>query len=121
MRFFEGNWLGQVHMHLGEYDEAETLLMEVLEARKLKLSKNHPWTLGSINDLGVLRRERMNYVQAESLLHQALGGRKAELGDDHPACFESMRKFPGKWCDQLRLACSEGVNPSRIKTRNSLA
>jgi len=64
-----------------------------MEGRKLKLGDDHPYTLQTVNDLGVLRREQKEYEEEESLLRQALDDRQRKLGNDHPACFESIHEL----------------------------
>ena len=54
------------------YSEVDSLFDEALEGQELKLGRDHPETLQTINDLGVLRREQQRYEEAESLLCEAL-------------------------------------------------
>jgi hypothetical protein len=54
--------------------------------RKLKLGEDHPDTLETINDLGVLRREQKRYEEAESLLRQALEGGQTAQAEPRRSC-----------------------------------
>jgi tetratricopeptide (TPR) repeat protein len=91
--FFFINPLAVAYTKQGKYADANDLFTEALEGRKQTLGENHPQTLRTLNDFGVLRREQKNYPEAEELLRQALAGRQFKLGKDHPACFESMHEL----------------------------
>jgi serine/threonine protein kinase len=75
------------------YEDAERLFHEVLEARALKLGEDHPDTLESKNDLAVLYREQARYEDAEPLLLDAFHGREAKLGPQHPDTIESLKQL----------------------------
>ena len=76
-----------------QYQDAERLFREALEARSLKLGEDHPDTLESKNDLAVLYREQARYEDAERLLMEALKGREAKLGPGHPDTIESLKQL----------------------------
>ena len=69
---------------LGRVGEAEPLYREALVGRKRILGKDHPETLGSINNLAALLYEQGKYDQAEPLYREAVAGYKRALGDEHP-------------------------------------
>ncbi len=74
--------IGRTYLRLGMHDKARPLLVEALAASRaagqvdLRLAQ-------TMNDLGVLTRERGDYSGATSLLEQALALRKQFLGRDH--------------------------------------
>jgi len=65
----------------------------LIEAKKEKLGHDHPDTLETLNDFGVLRREQGQYGEAENLLIKAHDGRLSKHGPDHPATLESMQEL----------------------------
>lgn len=54
------------------------------------LGEDHPLTLQSKNDLGILYKEQVRYQDAEQLLLEALEGRRRKLGDKHQHTLESL-------------------------------
>jgi serine/threonine protein kinase/tetratricopeptide (TPR) repeat protein len=78
--------LAGLHTECWEYDEAERLYKQALEAR----GEDHPDSLPFLNDLGMLYCQRSRFDEAESLLRRALEARRARLGDDHLDTLESM-------------------------------
>ena len=111
------NCLGVLRTKQKQYEEAEAIFEEVLEARKRRLGPDHPSTLETINDFGVLRREQKRYNEAESLLRQALDARQNELGTDHPACFESMHELAVLYKEQGDYDKSEPLLLKAIEGR----
>jgi protein involved in temperature-dependent protein secretion len=68
----------------GQYTKAEAIYRQTLQLRETVLGKDHPDTLGSINNLAVLLWQQGKYVEAEALHRQTLQLRETELGKDHP-------------------------------------
>ena len=91
----------------GEFNEAERLFEEVWKVRREKWDDDHPDTLTTINDFGVLRRKQKDYAKAEELLRQALEGRQRKLGNDYPDCFESMHELAVLYKEQSRYEEAE--------------
>ncbi len=87
------NGLAVLRTKQKQYDEAERLFHEALEARKLKLGDDHPDTLESKNDLAVLYKEQERYEEAEKLFLEAIKGRRLKLGDTHPHTLESWNNL----------------------------
>jgi len=87
------NGLAVLRTKQKQYEEAESLFNEALEARKIKLGDDHPGTLESKNDLAVLYKEQERYEEAEKLLLEAVKGRSLKLGDQHPATQESQKNL----------------------------
>jgi len=64
-----------------------------LKGRQLELGDDHPETLESKNDFGILYKDQAHYEKAEPLLLEAVKGRILKLGDDHPHTQESLRNL----------------------------
>ncbi|EXA53654.1 hypothetical protein FOVG_01389 [Fusarium oxysporum f. sp. pisi HDV247] len=57
---------------MGEYEEAEKMHREALELMEKVLGKEHPSTLGSMNNLALVLREMGKYEEAEKM-HRKMG------------------------------------------------
>lgn len=55
-----------------------------LESRERTLSREHPNTLVSINNLALLLQAKGDYAAAEPLNRRALKARERTLGPEHP-------------------------------------
>jgi hypothetical protein len=71
----------------------EDLLAEALKHRKLKLGEDHPDTLESLHDFGVMYLEQARYEDAEPLLLLAFQGRETKLGPQHPRTIDSLKQL----------------------------
>ena len=68
-------------------------MVNALQSRQFVLGDEHPDTLESRNDLGVLYKELSRYQEAEKLLLEAIEGRRLKLGDKHPNTQESLNNL----------------------------
>ena len=104
------------------YDEAETILSDVLERRKDKLRKNHPDTLRTESTLGLIycykgetKHEDM-YQKAADILEPLLATSRQELDSRHPVTLEVESRLGRayRWLGRrseaialLKKACSD--------------
>jgi hypothetical protein len=65
------------------YEQAEEMHRQILGLQKTLLGKEHPSTLGSMNNLGM-------YEQVEEIHRQTLGLSETVLGKEHPNTLMSM-------------------------------
>ncbi|KAL8716875.1 MAG: hypothetical protein Q9225_005835 [Loekoesia sp. 1 TL-2023] len=70
---------GEVLVHGPAHD----LMLEVLEERKQRFGKEHPWTLYAIDNLARVKSGLGDYTDAEQLLRTALPIARRNLGDNH--------------------------------------
>lgn len=75
--------IGMVHMSLGLYQEAESLLDEALELRRRLLGASHPDVASSLAHRGVLYRLQGRFDDAETVLREALAIQEKTLGEEH--------------------------------------
>ncbi|KAL8706410.1 MAG: hypothetical protein Q9201_000556 [Fulgogasparrea decipioides] len=68
---------------LERYNEAEKLMKQVLEQRRAKLGKEHPWTLWAICNLAKVYTGLKLLKQAEDLLVPGIAAAVRSLGRDH--------------------------------------
>jgi tetratricopeptide (TPR) repeat protein len=75
---------------LGRYEVAVEMEEEALTIRQELLGQNHPHTLISMNNLGLVLEYQGKYEQAEEMHRQSLRLREAVLGEEHPDTLMSM-------------------------------
>jgi tetratricopeptide (TPR) repeat protein len=68
---------------------------------------DHPETLETINDLGILHRQQQHYEKAERLLTEAFEGRKIKLGDDHPHTLQTVYELAILYKEQAQYEKAE--------------
>ncbi|KZP22596.1 TPR-like protein [Athelia psychrophila] len=79
----------------GRYDEAETLFQKALAGRERQFGRDHPNTLNTVNDLGVLCEQQGKRAEAEMLYQRALAGKERQLGGDHPSTLGTVNNLGG--------------------------
>jgi len=85
---------------IGLLDLATDPQERALAIRREQLGEEHPNTLISINNMGVLFHARGNFDEAERYFRVALEGRRRVLGDDHPLTLASQNNMGGLLQDQ---------------------
>lgn len=82
--------LGLTYYDLNLFPEAQQQLERAVEIRKRALGPDHPDTLTSMDQLGVLYNYQGRYAQAEALLSQVLAARQRVLGSEHKDTLATM-------------------------------
>jgi tetratricopeptide (TPR) repeat protein/predicted Ser/Thr protein kinase len=82
--------IGLAYFDMNVYPEAQLHLERAVELRKRTLGPDHPDTLTSMDDLGVLYNLQSKYAAAEALLSQVLAARQRVLGNDHQDTLATM-------------------------------
>ena len=75
--------IGRVYQRLGLYDKAQPLLERALALGRRLAGRDHPGVANSLNDFGVLLREKGDLAAASAALEEALGMRQRLLGREH--------------------------------------
>jgi serine/threonine protein kinase/tetratricopeptide (TPR) repeat protein len=75
--------IGRVYQRLGLPDQAQPLLERALATGRRAHGVEHERVAQTLNDLGVLLRDKGNYAEATPLLEQALDIRRRRLGNEH--------------------------------------
>ena len=75
--------IGRIYQRLGLSDKARPLLEQGLGLARRTLGADHFRVGQSLNDLGVLLREKSDYRAAIAALDEALAIRRRRLGDEH--------------------------------------
>ena len=63
---------GELYLNQGRYGDAEPLFRRGLDAQERTLGREHPNTLGSVNDLAILYLNQGRYGEAETLFRRVL-------------------------------------------------
>lgn len=69
---------------MSRLDEAELFLREALEKKRKVRGENHPDTLVSLNNLGVLLQSQNKQKEAEQYFRSAMEKCRVVLGPEHP-------------------------------------
>lgn len=90
--------MGRVYQRLGQHDKAQPLLEEAVA-----IDRRGPETEGlaqSLNELGVLRREKGDFSAASQMLGEALAMRRRLLGGEHRDVAETLVDLARVYTDQ---------------------
>ncbi|KAK8000501.1 TPR-like protein [Apiospora arundinis] len=83
----------ECHSILGKYGEAERLYRPALELSEKVLGREHPDTLGSMNNLANVLDNQGKYLEAEQIHRQTLALKETVLGREHPSTLGSMNNL----------------------------
>ncbi|KAF2650287.1 TPR-like protein, partial [Lophiostoma macrostomum CBS 122681] len=96
------NILISIMEHLGQWEDAEILQLEVLEMMKKALGQDHPDTLQNMMHLAGIYLERRHWDKAEKLQVEALNIGIETLGEDHPETLSWAAELAATYWDQGR-------------------
>ncbi len=99
--------LAFLYQQLGLFDAALPLQTAALDTNRRVLGQEHPDTLSSINNTGMLLRAQGKLAEAEPYLKEALDKRRRVLGEEHPETLTSINNMGYLLDDQGRLAEAE--------------
>ena len=102
---------------LGLLDLANDPQERALAIRRERLGDDHPDTLASIHNLGILRHIQGELREAEGYYRTALEGRRRVLGDDHPDTLKSIDNLSGVLQEQARLDEAEAYSREALEGR----
>ncbi|CAI7641648.1 unnamed protein product [Penicillium pancosmium] len=92
--------LAEAHRLQAQWEQAEQLHAQVMEARKAKLGTDHLDTLTSMANLASTYKSQGRWEEAEQLHAQVMEARKAQLGTDHPDTLTSMANLASTYKSQ---------------------
>jgi tetratricopeptide (TPR) repeat protein len=129
------HWFGYFLQTSSRYNEAEEMYQRALQGYEKALGADHPLTLHTVNDLGVLYRHQGKLKEAEDMYQRALQGHKKALGADHQATLDTVNNLGVLYRHQGKLKEAEEMyqralqgyekalgadHPSAIRTANNL-
>jgi len=77
----------------GEYKTAEKVVRMSVEAREKVLGPEHPSTLTSVNNLGLVLERQGKYEEAEAMQRRAFRAREKVLDPEHPDTLTSVNNL----------------------------
>jgi tetratricopeptide (TPR) repeat protein len=95
---------------LGRYRAAEQAYWQVLKRRETVLGKEHPDTLGSMNDLANTLSSLGKYVDAEAMHRETLALQEKVLGKEHPNTLSSLNHLALALSSQGKYTEAEAIN-----------
>jgi tetratricopeptide (TPR) repeat protein len=105
--------LARVYSEQRKFAQAESLMINVLEARRREPGEDHPDTLRAMDDLAELYQKQGDFAKAEPLYLQALEVKRRRLGEDHPDTFKGVNDLAVLYMSQGELTKAE---PLLLKT-----
>ena len=106
-----------VFHHIGNWNKAEKLQVQVTEARKEKLGSHHPETLTSMANLAVTYRKQGRWDEAEKLQVLVMEASKEELGLHHPDTLTGMANLVVTYLNQGRWDEAEKLGVQVVEAR----
>ena len=105
---------------LGLLDLAEGPQREALEIRRRVLGDEHPDTLSSINNMGLLLQDQGKLPEAEPFYREALETRRRVLGDEHPNTLTSLNNMGLLLRTQGKLSEAEPCYREALEVRRRM-
>jgi hypothetical protein len=97
--------LARTYLHLGDHRKSRDMLVYVLRMRKRFFGMNHPDTLMTRNELGILLcAQKKNLSLAERLVGNVLESRRKILGEEHAYTLWSVNDLSKVLCERGRSA-----------------
>ena len=107
--------LAITYKHLGKYEDAERLQIEVLRLRSSLLGAEHPDTIFAMGNLANTQHSLEKYADAEKLQIEVLDLGNRIFGEEHPKTITAAHnpaityKTLGKYPDAKRLLLQYGL------------
>jgi len=101
--------IADAYEQIGLYNEASPEYLKALEIRTREFGPDHPRTLESMSDLGLLRLAQGELEEASELLEAALEGRRKAYGDSDPETIGSLQNLGQVLYEKGDLAGAESV------------
>jgi tetratricopeptide (TPR) repeat protein len=114
------NVLGVSYFALGQPDIGLTHARRALELHKAHLGNQHPYTLGSLDNVAANLCELGKFAEAESLCREALEGQRRLLGEDDPQTLSSLHQLALVLQAQGRFAEAEPLCRQALEGRRRL-
>ena len=112
--------IGRVYQRLGLYDKAQPLLERALALGRRLAGRDHPGVANSLNDLGVLLREKGDLAAASAALEEALGMRQRLLGREHADVAVTLVELGRAYVDQDRDELAEPLLREALAIRRKV-
>ncbi|KAM6510860.1 hypothetical protein FSOLCH5_011305 [Fusarium solani] len=104
----------------GRYEEAEQMSRRALEAREKVLGREHPDTLTSVGNLGLVLQYQGKYEEAEQMNRRALEASEKVLGREHPDTLKSLNNLGSVLGSQGKYEEAESMNRRALEAREKV-
>ncbi|BCR87174.1 uncharacterized protein ACHE_31161A [Aspergillus chevalieri] len=104
----------------GRYNEAEKLLVQVMETRKQVLGPEHPDTLTSMASLTATYWNQGQWKEAKELGIQMMETQKQVLGPEHPDSLASISNLAATYRNQARWKEAEALEVHVMETQKQV-
>jgi serine/threonine-protein kinase len=121
--------LGNIYQKLGKFEQADSLLRNVVDQRKSLYGADSAEVAESLTELGLLRSDQAHLEEAEQLVRQGLAMAKRHLPPKHPAIARATLAFGKVLAERgsydqaidalnevVRLQSAPGVAPADLAT-----
>ncbi|KAF3026493.1 hypothetical protein E8E14_013304 [Neopestalotiopsis sp. 37M] len=112
--------VAESHNQLGRYAEAEKLCREVLELSKSVLGAEHPRTLDSMDNLGLMLDNQGRYEEAEEMHRQTLELKRSVLGAEHLDTLSSINNLANVLYSQGKYGQAEKMYRQALELTKSV-
>jgi tetratricopeptide (TPR) repeat protein len=109
--------LSDAYRGQGRLDDAESVLLEVLRYREQVLGPEHPQTLTSMKNLGLLRARQGRYAESEEIQSETLQMLRRTLGNEHYETLASSVGLANVYVKQGKLATAERMLADALETQ----
>jgi tetratricopeptide (TPR) repeat protein len=99
--------IGIYYLGQGRFEEAEQLLVQVLELHKNVSGEKHPQIIRAMANLATTWRRQGRFEEAGRVDEQVLELHKNVLGEKHPGTIKAMANLASTWCQQGRFEEAE--------------
>jgi hypothetical protein len=82
---------------MGQWEEAEKMLVQLIDIEKAQLGEDHPGTLNSMNNLAMAYMNLERWSDAKRLIIRVLETRKVKFGVDNLATLVAMANLAFVW------------------------
>jgi len=94
--------------------------LRILKEQERTLGPEHPDTLGSINNLGILLSDQGDYAGAEPLYRRVMEARERILGPEHPDTLDSINNLGVLLGDQGDYAGAESLHRRALEAQERI-
>ena len=114
---FKASWYAR---EMGSYGVAKEMVQGALEAREATLAAEHPSTLASVNNLGLVLDKQGKYKEAEAMHQRALQGYEKVLGLEHPDTLTSVDNLGSVLNKQGKYKEAEEIHRRALQAREKV-
>ncbi|KAL9004307.1 MAG: hypothetical protein Q9188_002871 [Gyalolechia gomerana] len=87
--------------------EAKKMYRRALDGKEKAWGPNHPSTLDTVNNLGILYADQGKHAEGEKMYQRALDGKEKAWGPDHPSTLDPVNNLGDLYADQGKHAEAE--------------